>query len=233
MLTYHAGPWVHATCDAVELLDDLSMRVVEVKAPRESRARETELEGPSIPWVIQTQMQMAVLRHEGFRVAGGVIVVWHREEARIHMHEVPDSDEDRARAASWIDECSQWYEDHVIRNLPLVDRPRVILPRSEADVDLSGTGEAAAISWYAEACQRVKEAEEDKRLALLALTEASEKYSARRMTADGVRITRIVNKGRTSLDVTTARIDHPEIPWESYERTGSEYLTWRVSGGKS
>ena len=133
-LTYRAGLYCHASLDAVEVMNDYTLRVIEVKAPRERRARDTELDGPLQSWVIQTQFQLAVIRAAGIEnVVGARILVWHREEARIHWHEVPDEPEDRARAASWIGLCADWYERHVCCGEPLGEMQPIDLEKLKAD----------------------------------------------------------------------------------------------------
>lgn len=229
-LTYRTGLYIHASLDAVEILPNNTLRVIEVKAPREGRARDTEVDGPLQSWVVQVQFQLAVIRAAGIPgVIGARVVVWHREEARIHWHDVPDSPEDQARAAGWLDMAADWYERHVCCGEPLAEMQPIELWKSDTEVDLTGSVQGTIVSEYAKACDALKAAEEIKREAALALADVAEAHRARKIIADGYRLTRIVNKGRKSLDMERAKAENPGIPWDSYEKQGGEYVAWRVS----
>ncbi len=233
-LTFRHG-YCHASLDAVAVGPNNEVIILEVKSPRGKKARDTELDGPAPEWQVQVQYQLAIAERSGAELFTGwgsevsaYVLVWHSEEARYHEHAIaPTPDAER-----WVQYCHEWYERHVVDQAPLeTTAPPVAIPHLEADADLSGTPDGAVVAWYAAACEAVKKAEADKDAAAAALTEVATAHSARRLVADGCRITRIVNKGRTSLDTKAARAAHPEIPWTDYERTGGEYLTWRVTGG--
>jgi hypothetical protein len=232
MSLYYVSRYTHASLDGLALLADGTHLLLEVKCPRGKKASDAKNLGATQEWKIQSRYQQAVYslvtgtpRH----LVRGLVVVWHSEEAAYHTHDTSMLlTEEYEEAAGWLEYCNNWYASHVICGQPLEPvAPPVAIEAFETS-HLCDGNEAMICQWYQRACQAVKEAETDKQAAALALADMASGLKARRLIADGVTITRVVQPGRKSVSLEKVRADHPEINWEAYERVGGDFITWRV-----
>jgi hypothetical protein len=229
-LFFHAGH-CHASLDGLAHNKDGSITILEVKCPRIKKAADTERMGATQEWKIQSRYQQAVYHlatgFPGDRI-GGKMVIWHSEEARYHTHDTTQTPEEFEESVSWARYCDDWYRRHVILGDPLEATVPPVPIEVWQTMHLCDPNEEMICQAYQRACEAVKAAEEEKKLAASELEKITSANKARKMIFAGGTITRVVQSGRSSLDMDRVRSENPSIEWAKYEKRGSDFVTWRV-----
>jgi len=221
---------VHASLDGIARKDGGAI-VIEVKCPRGKKAADSERLGPTQQWEVQCRYQQAVYHlatGTPTEHIGGLMVIWHAEEARYHKHDLTQNQAQWAEAIEWVRYCDAWYRSHVVLGEPLVEKIPVVPLVAWETLHMCSPDEAMIVQWYARAAEAVKAAEDDKKAASVELENIFAKNQARKMICEGASVTRVVQPGRTSLSIDAARKDNPSIDWARYEKKGAGFVTWRV-----
>jgi hypothetical protein len=228
-LFFHVGH-CHASLDGLAQDGDGKITILEVKCPRIKKASDTERMGPTQEWKIQSRYQQAVYHLATGLPAdkiGGKMVIWHSEDARYHTHDTTQSPEEFEESVVWARYCDDWYRRHVILGDPLQPTVPPVPIEVWQTMHLCTPDEEMICQAYQRACDNVKAAEEEKKLAAAELARIAEANQARKMIFNGGTITRVIQSGRTSLDMDRVRADH-KIEWSKYEKKGGDFVTWRV-----
>jgi hypothetical protein len=238
------GRPLHGNLDGTWIDPEGRAWVLEVKAPRQWRASRMRAEGPEEAWRVQAHFLAGIADACGApgiapgQVHGVIVAVYESDTTQVQRWEYPLTSASREWIAEMFLAAEQWWEAHVVANVPPNRAPAHPVPPTPVQkgkdkdryVPVEGEGWERASRAYELAVQRWKAAEADEERARELLDQAMGIAGLDAVQVGGLKFLLSETKGRVTLDEKLLRAEHPELDWPRYQKQGKASRSFRAYG---